>query len=112
MNQVSCNYNSHVQLYCVHFLYTVPSDPVQNVMVSNVSADLSDNIAVIVTWDPPSDPNGFIRYYRLEYQQSSDPLSDDRTKRNIDLDDIVTTVFVNFTGVTEAPTDITLRGLS
>jgi len=82
-------------------------------MISNVSADVGDDIAIVVTWDPPSDPNGFIRYYRLEVEEISDPLSggsDDRVKRNIDLDNDVMEIFVNFTGDTEAPTNITLSG--
>jgi len=98
----------------MYAVYTAPSVAVQNVMISNVTADVGDDIAIIVTWDPPSDPNGFIRYYRLEFEQTSDPLSDgsdDRAKRNIDLDDDVMEIFANFTDDTEAPTNITLSGL-
>ncbi|XP_065903377.1 neuronal cell adhesion molecule-like [Dysidea avara] len=43
----------------------IPSDPVQNVMVTNIT---DDTITVIISWDPPSDPNGFIQYYRVEFQ--------------------------------------------
>ena len=56
---------------CV-FYSIAPSDSVQNVMVSNVT-DV-DDIAVSIEWDPPTDPNGFIRYYRITFQQTSEVL--------------------------------------
>ena len=69
MSQVSYD-NSHIQLYyCIHFP-TAPSDPVRNVTIFNVT-DV-DDIAVFITWEPPTDPNGFIRYYRIAFQQTSE----------------------------------------
>ena len=98
-------YNCIVYIPC-----TAPSSPV-NVMVSNVTD--GDVIAVLITWDPPSDPNGIIRYYRIVFEQSFDPFDNDgRTKRNIPLDDTAMNVFVNITsGSSEAPTNATLSGL-
>ena len=93
--------------------YTVPSDPVQNVMISNVTDD-DDTIAVIISWDPPTDPNGVIQYYRIEYMQSSDPLSNNngRKKRSVPLNNTVINLFTNITnGSSGAPTNITLSGL-
>ena len=89
-----------------------PSDPVQNVTISNVT-DV-DDIAVSVTWDPPTDPNGIIGYYRVEFMQVSDPLNvDGRRKRNIAMDIKILNEFVNITdGSIGAPTNITLSGLS
>ena len=85
-------------------------------MVSNVT-DIND-IAVSFTWDPPTDPNGFIRYYRVQYVQASDSLADtggtdDSRKRNIPLDTItVVNEFANFTDGGAGPlTSITLSGL-
>ena len=85
-------------------------------MVSNVTD--FDDIAVSITWDPPTDPNGMIRYYRVQYVQASDPLADtggtdDRRKRNIPLDTItVLNVFANITDGDAGPlTNITLSGL-
>ena len=93
---------------------TAPSDPVQNVMISNVT-DV-DDIAISITWDPPTDPNGIIRYYRVEFMQVSDPLdvddNDARRKRNIPLDVTIMNEFANITdGSAEPPTNITLSGL-
>ena len=83
-------------------------------MISNVT-DV-DDIAVSITWDPPTDPNGILRYYRVEFMQASDPLdvdgNDDRTKRNIPLDDTIMNEFANITdGSAGAPTNIALSGL-
>ena len=112
------NHVSHIMIATVHvctncIVYipcTVPSSPV-NVMMSNITD--SDDIAVLITWDPPSDPNGVIHYYRIEFEQDFDPLDNDgRAKRNIPLDDTVMNVFVNITsGSSEAPTRVTLSGL-
>ena len=89
-------------------LPTVPSDPVQNVIISNVT-DI-DDIAVSITWDPPTDPNGIIHYYRVEFMQVSDPLDNGaRRKRNIPLDAIVMNEFANITD--GGPTNVTLSGL-
>ena len=92
-------------------LPTAPSDPVQNVAIFNVTDD--DGITVSITWDPPTDPNGIIRYYRVEFMQVSDPLDvdgdDPRRKRNIPLDVIIMNEFVNITD--GRPTNITLSGL-
>ena len=89
-------------------LPTVPSDPVQNVIISNVT-DV-DDIAVSITWDPPTDPNGIIHYYRVEFMQVSDPLDNGaRRKRNIPLDAIVMNEFANITD--GGPTNVTLSGL-
>ena len=88
-----------------------PSTAVQNLMISNVTD--GDDIAVLITWDPPSDPNGIIQYYRVAFQQVSDPLDNDgRGKRNIFLDDTLKNVFANITsGSSGAPTTVTLSGL-
>ena len=94
----------------------MPSDPVQNVMVSNVT-DV-DDIAVSITWDPPTDPNGLIHYYRVQYVQASDPFAntsgtDGRRKRMIPLDTItVLNEFANITDEGAGPlTSITLSRL-
>ena len=97
--------------YCIVYIScTVPSSPV-NVMVSNVTDD--DVIAVLIMWDPPDDPNGIIHYYRIEFEQSFDPLDNNgRGKRNISLDDTAMNVFVNITSESsEAPTNATLSRL-
>ena len=101
----------HVCTNCiVYILCTAPSSPV-NVMISNVTD--GDDIAVLIKWDPPSDPNGIIRYYRIEFEQDFDPLDNDsRAKSNISLNDTVMNVFVNSTsGSSEAPTNVTVSGL-
>ena len=101
--------------------YVVPIMLVQNVVVSNVND--SDDIAVFIEWDPPTDPNGVIRYYRVQFMQVLDPLDDGDDgsgddgsgggrKRNIPLDVTVMNVFTNITdGSDGAPTNITLSGL-
>ena len=100
--------------YCIVYVFSIaPSDPVQNVMISNVT-DV-DDIAVSITWDPPTDPDGIIRYYRVEFMQASDPLDEDgndRRKRKIPLDVTIMNEFVNITdGSAGALTNITLSGL-
>ena len=112
MNQVSYD-NSHASLSYIYIFPIAPSDPVQNVMISNVT-DV-DDIAVSITWDPPTDPNGIIRYYCVEFMQASDPLADTsvtggRRKRNIPLDTTVMNEFANITGA-GPPTSVTLQGL-
>ena len=87
------------------YIVLVPSDPVQNVVVTNVT-DSDDTIAVMISWDPPSDPNGFIRYYRVEFQLildggCGDDPSDSEMMNN----------FANFSGTSEAPTITILDGL-
>ena len=62
---VICNISLLKLINVVFSPSTVPSDPVQNVMVTNIT---DDTITVIISWDPPSDPNGFIQYYRVEFQ--------------------------------------------
>ena len=104
--------------YCTIYISSIaPSVPVQNIMISNVTD--GDDIAVFIEWDPPTDPNGVIRYYRVQFEQVSDPLDDisspneGRRKRNIPLDVTVMNVFANITdGSDGAPTSITLSGLS
>ena len=85
-------------------------------MVSNVT-DIND-IAVSIMWNPPTDSNGFIRYYRVQYVQASDPLADtggtdDSRKRNVPLDTItVVNEFANITDGGAGPlTSIILSGL-
>ena len=86
-------------------------------MISNVT-DV-DDIAVSITWDPPNDPNGVIRYYRVEFMQASDPLADTsgpltggRRKRNIPLDTAVMNKFANITDLGAGPlTSVTLQRL-
>ena len=85
---------------------TVPGSPVQNVMISNVID--GDGIAVLITWDPPSVPNGIIRYYRVEFEQVFDPLDHDGSG----MDDAVMNVSVVITsGSGDAPTNVTLSDL-
>lgn len=95
----------------MHISCSAPGSPVQNVMVSNVTD--GDDIAVFITWDPPSNPNGIIQYYRVEFEQTSDPLGDgSRGKRNVPMDNSVMNVFANITsGSSGAPTNVTLNGL-
>ena len=85
-------------------------------MISNVT-DV-DDIIVSITWNPPTDPNGVIRYYRVEFMQVLDPLDVDdedngvRRKRNIPMNVTIMVEFANITdGSTEPPTNITLSGL-
>ena len=112
MNQVSYD-NSHTSLSYIYIFPIAPSDSVQNVMISNVT-DV-DDIAVSITWDPPTDPNGVLRYYRVQFMQASDPLDEDgndRRKRNIPLDVTIMNEFVNITdGSAGTPTNVILRGL-
>ena len=51
-------------------LYSAPSTPL-NVTAHNISST-----AIIVTWEPPSRPNGIIRSYRVEFSRSSDGVID------------------------------------
>ena len=108
--------------YIYLFASTVESDnpltllPVHNVTISNVT-DV-DDIAVIIEWLPPADPNGIIVYYRVQYMQESNPFDNangsdsGRRKQNIPLNTTVVTVFTNITeGSNGAPTNIKLRGL-
>ena len=95
----------------MHISIIAPSTPVQNVMISNITD--SDNIAVLISWDSPSDPNGIIRYYRIEIVQAFNPLdNNDRRKRNIPLDDTILNVFVNITSDdSETSFNLTLNDL-
>ena len=69
-------------------------------------------ITVVFTWDPPSHPNGIIRYYRIEFQQLSDGGGSlGRKKRVAPVDTEPIDVFVNITGFGEAPTNLTLSNL-
>ena len=100
---------SHMYYCTVYISSVVPSDPV-NIMISNVT-DV-DDITVFIDWDPPTDPNGVIRYYRVQFMEVLDPLDGSRRKRNIPLNVTVMNEFVNITsGSAGAPTSITLRGL-
>ena len=86
-------------------------------MISNVT-DVN-NITVTITWDPPTDPNGIIRYYHVEFMQGSDPLADTsgplnggRRTRSIPLDTTVMNEFANITDLGAGPpTTVTLQGL-
>ena len=118
MKQVSFTDNANISVfyYILIISCVAPSVPVQNVVVSNVND--SDDITVFIEWNPPTDPNGIIRYYRVQFEQVSDPLDDSsspnevRMKRNIPLDVTVMNVFGNITdGSDGAPTSITLSGL-
>ena len=94
----------YVDVTCsVTYIALVPSDPVQNVVVTNVT---DDTIAVMISWDPPSDPNGFIRYYRVEFQLILDGGCGDDPS-----DSEVMNSFANFSGTSEPPTMVTLTGL-
>jgi len=73
------------------------------VVVANAT---NDTVAVMISWDPPSDPNGFIRYYRVEFQLILDDGCGD-----VPSDSEVMNNFANFSGATEAPTMIILTGL-
>ena len=102
MNQVRLDI-SIIKSVLLPYLYAVPSDPVQNVAVTNVT---DNTIAVMISWDPPSDPNGFIRYYRVEFQLILDGGCGDDPS-----DSEVMNSFANYSGTSEAPTMITLTGL-
>jgi len=62
-------------------------------------------IAVMISWDRPSDPNGFIRYYRVEFQLLIGGCGDDAS------DSEVMNNFANFSSTSEAPTMIMLDKL-
>ena len=116
MNQVSYD-NSHASLSYIYILPIAPSDSVQNVMISNVTN--VDDIAVSITWDPPTDPNGVIRYYRVVFQQTSEMSYGIASGSGSGTDNsgcppINTTIMeerVLRNGTTEVTTMITLRGL-
>ena len=93
--------------YCTYLVFTVPATPVQNIRIVNDTND--PVISVVFTWDPPSDPNGIIRYYRVEFQQIAGGLG--RRKRVAALDNEIMNEFANFTASGEAPTNITLTNL-
>ena len=61
-----------IHIIVVYFSCIAPSTPPVNVVIFNVTD--GDNIAVDITWGPPNDPNGIIRYYRVEFVEASDPL--------------------------------------
>ena len=95
-------------MYCI---FTVPGTPVQNIRIVNDTDD--PVISVVFTWDLPSDPNGIIRYYRVEFQQIADGSGGQgRRKRVAALDTQPIDAFANFTGSGKAPTNITVVGLS
>ena len=93
--------------------YVAPSDPVQNVMIYVID---NDNIAVFILWKPPTDPNGVITFYRVQFEEISDPLNNGnnvRRKRNNPLHRNVMNIYSNITGGNfGAPTNVTLSGLS
>ena len=60
----------------------------------------------MISWDPPSDPNGFIRYYRVEFQLILDGGCGD-----VPSDSGVMNNFANSSGVSQPPTMIILDGL-
>ena len=95
--------------YIYRHILTVPATTVQNIMIVNDTDD--PVISVVFTWDPPSDPNGFIRYYRVEFQEISDGSGGGRRKRVTPLGTEPMNEFANFTGPGEAPTNITLDNL-
>ena len=102
----------HKSVWFIIVLCTVPSDPVQNVVISNVIDDVE--IAVSITWNPPTDPNGVLTSYRVQYLQISDPLDSPPPvfKRNIPLDTTVMNEIVNLNDESAgAPINITLSGL-
>jgi len=75
-------------------------------MVTNVTDDI---IAVMISWDPPSNPNGFILYYRVEYQL----IPDNNTGCEMTpLASEVMNKFSNFSGTIEAATSLLLDKLS
>ena len=98
---------------CIEYISCIaPSVPVQNVTITNVTD--GDDIAILIAWDPPSDPNGIIRSYRIEFEQVLDPLDNNgRRKRNVPLNNnTVMNVFANITsGSSGAPTNVILSGL-
>ena len=100
-----------------YIIPTAPSDSVQNVMVSNIT-DV-DDIAVSITWDPPTNPNGIIQYYRIVFQQTSEVFYGIANGSGSSFDNsgcppMDTTIMeerVLYNGTVEAPTMITLSGL-
>ena len=95
--------------YIYRHILTAPATTVQNIRIVNDTNDTVIN--VVFTWDPPSDPNGFIRYYRVEFQEISDGSGGGRRKRVTPLGTEPMNAFANFTGPGEAPTNITLDDL-
>ena len=100
-----------IHIIVVYISCIAPSTPPVNVMISNVTD--GDSIAVDITWGPPNDPNGIIRYYRVEFVEALDSLDNDgRGKRDVPLDVMVMNLFVNITtGSSGAPTNARLSGL-
>ena len=96
--------HSFVYIYDI-VLLPVPSDPVQNVMVKNVT---DDTIAVMISWDPPFNPNGFIQYYRVEFQLIPDNSSGCEVAL---FASEVTNSFDDISGTSEALTSLLLDGL-
>ena len=84
-------------------------------MISNVT-DV-DDIAVSITWDPPTDPNGVIRYYHIVFQQTSEMLYGIASGSGTDnsgcppINSTIMEERVLHNGTTEVTTMITLRGL-
>ena len=73
--------------------------------VTNVTDDI---IAVMISWDPPSDPNGFIQYYRVEFQLIPDNSSGCEVAP---LASRVINRFSNFSGTSEAHPSLLLDEL-
>ena len=93
----------HTYNFIIAYIFPIVLiNPVQNVMVSNVT-DI-DDIAVFITWEPPNDPNSFIHYYHVQYVQTSDPLADTGSTGsadgNVSLD--TDTVLNEFANISEA----------
>ena len=95
----------HHRILVTLFLYTVtaPGDPVQNVTAENFA---DDTVAVMISWDPPTEPNGFIRYYHVEFQLILDGGCGD-----VPSDSQVMNAYSNYSGTTEPSTMVTLTGL-
>ena len=100
-----------IHIIIVYISCIAPSTPPVNVMISNVTD--GDDIAVNITWDPPTDPNGIIRYYRVKFAEASDPLDNGPGNTNCPpLDNTTMNMFANITsGSSGAPTNTNLSRL-
>ena len=102
-----------IHIIVVYISCIAPSTPPVNVMIFNVTD--SNDIAVNITWSPPTDPNGIIRYYRIEFVEALDPL-DNGGQGNTNCppldNNTVMNMFANITsGSNGAPTITRLNGL-
>ena len=80
-------YVYHIKNNIILILYTVPGPPL-SLTVSNVGVEPD---SFTVTWDPPSEPNGIITGYEVQYIILSDLtlMSRNTTNTSIDLTSLI-----------------------